>query len=70
MTVAAEAHKRRVHGLTHPQLRLAERLGDISGSELKLLVTDSDHLGDRLGVPGRRHSPKDRWTTVLPNRFR
>ena len=41
----------RVHGLTHPQLRLLERLG--TRVRAKLLVTDCDHLGDRLGDPGR-----------------
>ena len=35
----------------HPQLRLLERLG--TRVRAKLLVTDCDHLGDRLGDPGR-----------------
>ena len=40
----------RVHGLTHPNSVL-ERLG--TRVRAKLLVTDCDHLGDRLGDPGR-----------------
>ena len=41
----------RVHGLTRPQLRLLERPG--TRVRAKLLATDCDHLGDRLGGPGR-----------------
>ena len=46
----------RVHGLTHPQLRLLERLG--TRVRAKLLVKDCDHLGEnasatRSGTPER-----------------